>query len=99
MLFRSGNHSGHKGNGHAVHNNNNGHSRPNAEPRRDISQVLCFKCNNTGHYATDCPEKKNEAAAKPNPFQKGHVNHINVEEVMDAPDAVIGQFTYNINSV
>ena len=92
-----GNHSEHKGNGHVVHNSNtNGHSRPNAEPMRDISQVLCYKCKNKGHYATDCPEKKNDAAAaKPNPFQKGHVNHINVEEVMDEPDAVIGRFLLN----
>jgi hypothetical protein len=31
-----------------------------------------------------CPEKKLDDAAKPNPFKKGHVNHINVEEVMGA---------------
>jgi hypothetical protein len=29
-----------------------------------------------------CPEKKLDDSAKPNPFKKGHVNHINVEEVM-----------------
>jgi hypothetical protein len=28
------------------------------------------------------PEKKLDETAKPNPFKKGHVNHINVEEVM-----------------
>jgi hypothetical protein len=28
-----------------------------------------------------CPKKKLDDATKPNPFKKGHVNHINVEEV------------------
>jgi hypothetical protein len=28
-----------------------------------------------------CPKKKLDDAAKPNPLKKGHVNHINVEEV------------------
>jgi hypothetical protein len=27
-------------------------------------------------------EKKSDETAKPNPFEKRHVNHINVEEVM-----------------
>jgi hypothetical protein len=36
----------------------------------------------TGHFANDCPKNKQDAAAKPNPFKKGHVNHINVEEMM-----------------
>jgi hypothetical protein len=33
--------------------------------------------------------------AKPTPFQKGHVNHVNVEEVYEEPDAVIGTFLLN----
>jgi hypothetical protein len=41
-----------------------------------------------------CPEKSNELA-KPNPFQKGQVNHIHVEEVMNEPDAVMGMFPLN----
>ena len=45
------------------------------------SQVTCFKCKNKGHYANECPEEKAKVAAKPNPFKKGHVNHVNVEEV------------------
>jgi hypothetical protein len=36
----------------------------------------------------DCPENKQDHAANPNPFKKGYVNHINVEEVM-------GTFTLN----
>jgi hypothetical protein len=48
-----------------------------------------------GHYANDCPEAKNDIVSKPNSFQKGHVNHVNVEEVMNEPDVVIGTFPIN----
>ena len=48
-----------------------------------------------GHYSSDCPEKKEANPSKTNPFQKGHVNHVNVEEVMEEPDAVIGTFRIN----
>lgn len=47
-----------------------------------------------GHYANDCTEKKEGAPAKPNPFQKAHVNHMNVEE---ATDTVMSKF--NLNSL
>ena len=48
-----------------------------------------------GHYANECPEKKADDANKPNPFQKGHVNHINVDEIQEESDAVIGKFKIN----
>src|ERR1041385_141612 len=48
-----------------------------------------------GHYATDCPESNGNGVVKPNPFNKGHVNHVNVEEVYDEPDALIGKFFIN----
>jgi hypothetical protein len=63
--------------------------------KKDISQVLCYKCNNKGHYANDCPEKKAKEGFKPNPFQKGHVNHVNVEEVQEEHNAVIGTLLLN----
>ena len=57
--------------------------------------MTCYKCKNKGHSSNECPERKAEEAAKPNQFQKGHVNHVNVEEVYDEPDAVIGTFLLN----
>src|SRR3954470_1858812 len=52
-----------------------------------------------GHYSNMCPENKdnngNSGVSKPNPFNKGHVNHFNVEEIYDEPDAVIGKFFIN----
>ena len=32
------------------------------------------------------------AGKKPNPFNRGQVNHVNVEEVEEQPDAVVGKF-------
>ena len=75
-----GSNGDHKGNGHAG-NNNNGQHRPNPELKKDISHITCYKCRNKGHYSNECPEKKAEEATKSNPFDKGYVNHINVEEV------------------
>ncbi|XP_051230224.1 uncharacterized protein [Lolium perenne] len=85
-------HNGHKsyhhpnsGKGNRSHNGiNNGHNHNNGHRsgKRDISQ--------------DAEEvKKAEETRKPNPFRKGYVNHVNVEELYDEPDAVIGTFLLN----
>ena len=90
-----GNGQGGSGHNHPLNGNNSGKEqhRHNNEPKRDISQVTCYKCGNKGHYSTDCPEKKKvPEASKPNPFQKAQVNHLDVEEVQNEPDAVIGTF-------
>jgi hypothetical protein len=57
--------------------------------------VECFSCKKKGHHSRDWPEKKKEDVNKPNPFQKAHVNHVNVEEIQDEPDVVIGTFLLN----
>ncbi|XP_073362331.1 uncharacterized protein [Aegilops tauschii subsp. strangulata] len=94
-------HNGHKsnngnGNGNGGNNNQSHQSMP---VQRDISQVQCYKCRQMGHYSNACPESKNgngnSGVSKPNPFQKGHVNHVNVEDVYNEPDAVIGKFLIN----
>ncbi|XP_073354026.1 uncharacterized protein [Aegilops tauschii subsp. strangulata] len=85
-----------RGNGNGGNNNQSHQSVP---VQRDISQVQCYKCRQMGHYSNACPESKNghgnSGVSKPNPFQKGHVNHVNVEEVYNEPDAVIGKFLIN----
>ena len=48
-------------------------------------------------YANECPESQNgngngSSGKKPNPFNRGQVNHVNVEEVEAQPDAVIRKF-------
>ena len=45
----------------------------------------------------ECPEAKNgngngSTGKMPYPFNKGQVNHVNMEEVEGQPDAVIGKF-------
>jgi hypothetical protein len=81
----NGHHNGGNGNhngGNRHQNGGNGQHRHNTGTNRDLLHFTCFKCRKTGHFANNYPENKQDEAAKPNPFKKGHVNHINVEEVM-----------------
>ena len=96
----SHNHSGPKnGNGNGGSSSQN-RSNPATPAKRDLSHITCFKCGKTGYYATECPESKNGngnggSAKKPNPFTKGQVNHISLEEIEDQPDTVVGKFLIN----
>lgn len=72
----SHNHSGPKnGNGNGGSNGQN-RTNPSTPAKRDLSHITCYKCQKTGHYATEYPEAKNRndngsSGKKPNPFNKG----------------------------
>jgi hypothetical protein len=89
----NGGFKGNNSNGH--HNGHNGQLRHNSGAKKDLSHITCFKCKKTGHFANHCTEVKSDELSKPNPLQKGQVNHINVEEVMNEPAAVMGMFPLN----
>ena len=49
----------------------------------------------SGRY-TECPEKKTTEAAKPNPFDKGYVNHVHLEGAYNEPGMENGTFYSSI---
>ena len=105
MHNHGGHHHGGNGNNRPNHGNfktDNGNGNNNQHrqvpAQKDLSHITCFKCQKTGHYATECPQSKqrngngNSAAKKPNPFPRAQVNHLDVEEVYDQPETVVGKF-------
>src|ERR1041384_2623435 len=94
---RNGNGNG-RNNGNGRGNGGNGSNRQNGQAPKDLSHIQCYKCKNMGHYATDCQESKpnGNGVVKPNSFNKGHVNHVSVEEVYGEPDAMIGKFLVSL---
>jgi hypothetical protein len=87
------NHGNGNGNGNG---SNNGRNYQNNLKKKNISQVLCYNCKKLGHYASDCLEKERNVEGsignKPNQFPEEHINHVNVEEVFEAPNVATRKF-------
>ncbi|MQK22439.1 hypothetical protein EI013_29150, partial [Escherichia coli] len=59
------NHGGHNHGGNGNHRNNSnfknggtGTQQHSAPAQKDLNHITCFKCQKTGHYATECPQNK-----------------------------------------
>src|SRR4051812_15619191 len=77
------NHNG--GNGH-VHSGGHNHHGGNGHNHNGHNH------HNGNRNGNGNGRNNGNGVVKPNPFTKGHVNHVNVEEVYEEPDAVIGKF-------
>ncbi|XP_039281184.1 putative uncharacterized protein DDB_G0286901 [Nilaparvata lugens] len=52
------NNSNFRGTSSNSRNHNQNHQRSNNNFTRDLSKIRCFKCNESGHYANSCENKK-----------------------------------------
>ena len=84
------------GNGEYKNNSYNGQNHNHPAGKKDLSHIKCYKCKQMGHYSSNCPEKKTEEAAKPNPFDKGYVNHVHLEGSYNEPGMENGTFYSSI---
>ena len=75
--------------------------------QKDLNYIICFKCQKTGYYVTECFQNKqgngngngNSAVKNFNFFFRVQVNYIDVEEVYDYFDTVVGKFLLNLRRV
>ena len=51
----NGHHNGHH-NGHRNGHQNGNNDQYRSDGKKDMSEVMCFKCKKNGHYADKCPE-------------------------------------------
>jgi len=62
---RSRSNSPHRQSQNPKDNNSNNSRNRSDKPRKPLNEVVCYKCNNKGHYANKCPQKS------PHPEKRG----------------------------
>ena len=51
-----------------------------SHPKRDLSRLRCYTCDEIGHFAKDCPKSKNQYHKKKSNKRRHHVHAIEDDE-------------------
>ena len=53
----------------------------NFHPKRDLSRVRCYTCDEKGHFAKDCPKSKNHSQKKKGSKRRHHAHTAEDDEL------------------
>ena len=58
--------------------------------------VICYICGESGHYSNKCTQRIACAPQKVRMVNRGHLNHVVLEEAQKAPNVVLGTLRVNL---
>ena len=58
--------------------------------------VICYVCGEPGHYSNKCPQRIVCAPQQVQMVNRGHLNHVVLQEAQKAPDVVLGMLRVNL---